>query len=277
MNQSSNNTRTLGKTSAYLISKLYEDNKPTFNISDAQKILQKDYNQTTDLLSELVKRRVINRFKDGKFLIIPQEIGNVDKYFGNWLIAASEVVNSPNYYIGFYSAMNHWGMLTQPLLKVYAATPKRQVIPRQLKGRLIFVYMKEKFIWGVKEEWITQTRKVRMSDPEKTILDGLLYPENCGGITEIAKGIWMVREKLDYNKLSEYVNKYNKNVIAKRLGYILGILEINSPVLISKLQEYVKDRYDLFDPAMPCGSKNKNSWRLIDNIGKQQILNIIKH
>jgi len=277
MFQSSNNIKTLGRTSAHLISKLYEDNKQTFNISDAQEILQKDYNQTTELLSELVKRKVISRLKDGKFLIIPQEIGNVDNYFGNWLVAASEVVNSPDYYVGFYSAMNHWGMVTQPLLRVFVATPKSQVVPRQLRDHLIFVYMKEKFIWGVKEEWTTQTRKVRMSDPEKTILDGLLYPENCGGITEIAKGIWIIREKLDYDKLGEYVKKYNKNVIAKRLGYILEILEINCPALILKLQKYIKDRYDLFDPAIPYGSKNKNSWRLMDNVDKEQILNIIKH
>jgi len=139
MFQSSNNIKTLGRTSAHLISKLYEDNKQTFNISDAQEILQKDYNQTTDLLSELVKRKVISRLKDGKFLIIPQEIGNVDNYFGNWLVAASEVVNSPDYYVGFYSAMNHWGMVTQPLLRVFVATPKRQVVPRQLRDHLIFV------------------------------------------------------------------------------------------------------------------------------------------
>jgi len=277
VNQSSNNIKTLGSTSAHLISKLYENDKPTFNISDAQKILKKEYNQITDLLSELVRRKVISRLKDGKFLIIPQEIGNVDNYFGNWLVAASEVVNSPDYYIGFYSAMNHWGMLTQPLLRVFVATPKRQVVPRQLKDFLTIVYMKENFIWGVKEEWTTQTRKVRIADPEKTILDGLLYPENCGGITEIAKGIWIIREKIDYDKLGEYVKKYNKNVIAKRLGYILEILQINRPALILKLQEYIMDRYDLFDSGMPHENKNKNSWRLIDNIGKGQILNIIKY
>lgn len=272
-----NQFRTLGKVSAYLISRLYEENKPVFTISDAQIILSKDYNQTTDLLSEMVKRKVISRLKHGKFLIVPQEVGNVERYFGNWFIAASEVVNSTDYYIGFYSAMNHWGMLTQPLIKVFVASPKRQVVPKPLKDSLIFIYMKQKFIWGIKEEWATQTRKVRISDLEKTILDGLLYPQHCGGITEIAKGIWITRDKIDYNKLGGYVDKYGKNVAAKRLGYILEILEINAHPLLFNLRQYVKDRYDLLDPTMPNAIKNKNTWRLIDNIGKNQILNIIKY
>jgi predicted transcriptional regulator of viral defense system len=270
-------TKTLGKVSAYLINRLYEENKPIFDISDARNILKKDYNETTDLLSELTKRKVISRLKHGKFLIIPQEVGNIDKYFGNWFVSASEVVNSPNYYIGFSSAMNHWGMLTQPILKVFVVTSKRQVVPIQLKDNLVFINVKEKFIWGVKEEWVTQTRKVRISDLEKTILDALLYPQHCGGITDIAKGIWITRNKINYNKLEEYVNKYGKNVIAKRLGYILEILEINNNLSMLNLKYYVKDRYDLFDPTMPKDIKNKNSWRLIDNVGKKQILNIIKY
>lgn len=272
-----NQIKTLGKVSAYLIGKLYEDNKLNFSIADARKILDKDHNETTDLLSELVKRKIISRLKSGKFLIIPQEVGNVHKYFGNWFVAAGEVVNSPKYYIGFYSAMNHWGMLTQPLLKVFVATPKRQIVPKQMKDILIFIYVKEKFIWGIKEDWVTQSQKVRISDLEKTILDALLYPQHCGGISEIAKGIWIAKDKIDYNKLGEYAGKFGKNVVGKRLGYILEILEINKLPLLSYLRQFVKDHYDLLDPTMPYENKNKNSWRLVDNIGRNQILNIIKY
>jgi predicted transcriptional regulator of viral defense system len=272
-----NQTRTLGRVSAYLISKLFEENKPIFNIPDVQKILDKKYNETTDLLSELVKRKVINRLKSGKFLIIPQEIGSIDKYIGNWFVAAKEIANSPEYYIGYYSAMHYWGMLTQPLFKIYIATPKRQIIPDNMKDLIILIFTKEKFIWGIKKEWATQSQKVRISDLEKTILDSLAYPQHCGGITEIAKGIWITKDKIDYDKLKEYVNRLGKNVVAKRLGYILEILGINQHSLISNLRQFVKDRYDLFDPLMPFANRGKNTWRLIDNIGKNQIINIIKY
>jgi len=119
------NKKTLGPVSAHLISMLFEENRTFFKISDAQRILGKRYNETTDLLSELVKRKVISRLKAGKFLIIPQHIGKGERYLGNWYVAGREIVNSDRYYIAFYSAMHYWGMLTQPLLKIFIAAPQK--------------------------------------------------------------------------------------------------------------------------------------------------------
>lgn len=270
------NKKTLGHVSSHLISMLYEENKAIFKISDTQRILGKGYNETTDLLSELVKRKVTTRLKAGKFLIIPQQLGRVEQYLGNWFVAGREVANSEKYYIAFYSAMHYWGMLTQPLLKIFVATPKRQVVPYEMRDKLVFVFVNEKSIWGIKDEWITSNEKVRISDREKTIVDALTHPEYCGGITEAAKGIWLVREKIDYSKLKDYIKKHNKNVVAKRLGYILEIFDIKKPELTGQLREFVKERYDKFDPNLSEKRIDKNKWRLIDNVGREQILNLIR-
>ena len=270
-------TKTLGKVSAGLISRLYDENKSTFTISDAKRILGKDYNKTTDFLSELVRRKIITRLKAGKFLIIPQQMGSVEHYIGNWYVAAREVVNSHNYYIAFYSAMHYWGMLTQPLVKIFVATPQRQIVPLEMKNKLVFVSVREKFIWGINEEWVTRTERVRISDLVKTIIDALAHPQYCGGITEIAKGIWLAKDKIDYDKLTKHVHKYNKNVVAKRLGYILEILKISSADIIEQLKKYVKNRYDLFDPTLTEKRVNKNNWRLVDNVGQKQIIDSVWH
>ena len=270
------NEKTLGKISAKLIRKLYDENRPIFEINHAQRIVGKNYNATTDLLRDLVKRKIIVRLKAGKFLIIPQEMGSGENYLGNWYIAGKEIINSKKYYIAFYSAMNHWGMLTQPLIKIFIATPKRQIIPQEMIGKMIFVTVKEKSIWGIKEEWINTKEKIRISNIEKTIIDCLTFPQHCGGITEIAKGIWIVKDKLDYKILLNYVNRNNKNVVAKRLGYLLELLNIGDSDIIFELKKFVKDRYDLFDPTLSTKRMNKNSWRLIDNVGQKQIKNIIR-
>lgn len=270
------NKKTLGPVSARLISILYEENKSIFSIKDAQEILGKSYNETTDLLSELVKRNIITRLKAGKFLIIPQQFGEGEKYLGNWYVASREIVNSAKYYIAFYSAMQYWGMLTQPLLKLYIATPKRQIVPKEMKDKVVFIFVTEKSIWGIKKEWVTPSEQVRISNREKTILDALAHPEYAGGITEIAKGIWLAKDKLEFNRLRDYIKKYKKNVIAKRLGYIIEILNIEQPLLTRELRKYVKDRYDKFDPNLPRRRIDKNKWRLIDNVGQKQILNLIR-
>ncbi|MBN1968737.1 MAG: hypothetical protein JW870_05175 [Candidatus Delongbacteria bacterium] len=270
------NEKTLGKVSAKLIRKLYDENRPIFEIAHAQQILGHSYNNTKDLLKDLVKRKIIVRLKAGKYLIIPQEMGSGKGYFGNWYIAAKEVINSPKYYIAFYSAMNYWGMLTQPLVKILVATPKRQVVPREMKDKMIFVAVKEKSIWGIKEEWVERKDRIRISDIEKTIIDCLTFPQHCGGITEIAKGIWIVKEKIDQKTLLSYVKRQDKNVIAKRLGYLLELLNVGDYNIIFELKKYIKDRYDLLDPTLSFKRINRNSWRLVDNVGQEQIKNMIK-
>jgi len=270
------NAKTLGKVSAKLISKLYDKNRPIFDIAQAQQILGYSYNNTKDLLKDLVKRKVIVRLKAGKYLIIPQEIGSGVGYVGNWYIAAKEVINSPQYYIAFYSAMNYWGMLTQPLVKIFVATPKRQVVPKEMKGKMIIITVKENSIWGIKEEWMERKEKIRISDIEKTIIDCLTFPQHCGGITEIAKGIWIMKEKIDQKKLLSYVTRKDKNVVAKRLGYLLELLDIGNSDIILELKKYIKDRYDLLDPTLSFKRINKNNWRLIDNVGQKQIKDTIR-
>lgn len=270
------NEKTLGKISAKLIRKLYDENKPIFEINHAQRILGKSYSAIVDLLSDLVKRKIIVRLKAGKYLIIPQEMGSGENYLGNWYLAGKEIVNSNKYYIAFYSAMSYWGMLTQPLIKIFIATAKRQIIPRGMIGKIIFITVKEKSIWGIKEEWINSKEKIRISNIEKTIIDCLTYPQYCGGITEIVKGIWIVKDKIDYKILLNYVNRHNKKVVAKRLGYLLELLNVADLNIVSELKKYVKDRYDLFDPTLSIKRMNKNNWRLIDNVGQKQIKNLIR-
>jgi len=76
--------------------------------------------------------------------------------------------------------------------------------------------------------------------------------------------------------LVNFVNRQNKNLVAKRLGYLLELLNIGGLNIILELKKYVKDRYDLFDPILSIQRMNKNSWRLIDNVGQKQIKNIIR-
>ena len=89
-------------------------------------------------------------------------------------------------------------MLTQLLIKIFVATPKRQVVPEPMKDKLVFIFVKEKFIWGVKEEWVTRTQKVRISDLEKTIIDALAHPQT-EFVNSFIKTKLIFTEKRAYN------------------------------------------------------------------------------
>ncbi|MBU2564559.1 hypothetical protein KKA23_03205 [Patescibacteria group bacterium] len=268
--------KTLGKTSAKLIEGLYDKNKVIFSINDVVNITGLNYFSAGRLISELKNRKIIASLKKGKHIIIPQELGNVNNYIGNWFIAAKNIVNSLNYYIAFYSAMDFWGMTIHPINKIFIATNKRQISPINAKDRFKFVFISKKFIFGVTEKWIDKKEKVRISDLEKTILDALFHPEYCGGITEIAKGIFLVKDKIDWKKILFYLKKYNKSIIVKRLGYISEILNIGDKKTLNDLKRIIGKQYDVFDPVLPKKNLAKNNWRLIDNVSPNQIRKIIK-
>ncbi len=269
--------KTLGKVSASLIASLYDDNKTIFTVDDVVR-RQKSSRQTAiKLIYDLIKRKIVSRLKKGKYILIPQELGSTEKYIGDWFIAAREIANSRRYYVGFYSAMKYWGMTTQPVLKMFIVSPKRQSIPKTMIGKISFVFVNKKHIWGAREEWVTKTDKVRISDLEKTILDAFAHPEYCGGITEIAKGMWIVKDKINFSRLKNYIHRYNKNVVAKRLGYTLELLNIEKNDIRLDLEKFVKNRYDLFDPTLSRKVINKNNWKLIDNVGKENILKIVSY
>ena len=56
-------------------------------------------------------------------------------------------------------------------------------------------------VFGVIDHWVTKTERVRVSDIERTVIDGLKQPEYCGGFSEVAKGYWMRRDAISSNRL----------------------------------------------------------------------------
>ncbi|MBA7621162.1 hypothetical protein ES703_28520 [subsurface metagenome] len=269
--------KTLGPVSANLISSLYDMGKRIFIIRDVENVTGLKSNAARDLISKLVKRNIIARIKHGKSIIIPQEIGESVNYIGNWYIIAREIVNSPNYYISHYSAMDIHNMVTHPIIKVFITTPKQEYKKQKTIGNTTFefIYMNMKNIWGVKNFWVTKTEQVRVSEIERTVIDCLYRPKYCGGILETAKGLWIQKEKIDFDKLFNYTIKFNKIVVIKRLGYILESLNLKDTNYLNQLRAKMNDKYYILDPLLTAKETFKNSWKCIANIGPEEIRNAV--
>ena len=267
--------KTLGPISAKIISLLYEHNKTIFTISDIIEFGALKRNNASKLMHDLIRRKIVSRLKYGKYIIIPQEIGRVNNYIGNWYVAGREIVDCKNYYISHYSAMDIHNMVTHPVLKVYITLSKDERPRKKTKiiGNVTFEFVStsEKNIWGIKEQWVTNTEKINVSEIEKTIIDCLYQPKYCGGILEIATGIWMQKENIDYDKLIAYTLKYDRNIAIKRLGYILESLHLQSDKYLGKLKARINKKYYVLDPLLDTNETYKNSWKLIANIGPQEI------
>ena len=98
----------------------------------------------------------------------------------------------------------------------------RRVRPQTVGGydfRFIHITAEQEF--GVTKHWIDKERFVMISDMERTIIDGLRHPAFAGGITEVAKGLWMRRDVLKVERLVDYARRLAIGAVVRRLGYLL--------------------------------------------------------
>ena len=101
-------------------------------------------------------------------------------------------------------------------------------------------------------------------------------PDYAGGITEITKALYKSREKLQPAKFQEYLAKFNTQVVYKRLGFIIGTLE-----LFPELQKFIAGKvssssYAPLDPSLDKHGNYNSKWGIIDNIDFKTVLDSIK-
>lgn len=261
MHDNNPSQKTLGPASADLIQKLLRSGRRIFTLSDAAEITHKSKHSTTRFISELVKRNIIARLNAGTYLIL--ETSHETSQLTNWPVIAKAITDSEKYYISYYAAMRIHGMTT------HATTTIKISINKRRRKKIInnihyeFIYCKPENFWGIESYWPTKDIKVNVSDLEKTIVEGLLRPEYCGGISEVATGIWLKQNDIDWIKLLGYLKKSSVKSAVKRLGYLLEHYEL-APNWISDLRQLIGDSNDyvLLDPKGPKQGKHLKRWHL---------------
>lgn len=265
------NTKTLGPESGELLLRLSGEGKTIFSTADAQAITNKSDQSTVMLLGRLVRKGWLVRLVPGKYLIVPLEAGLEGIPMANRYVIAPEILGTSPYYISHYSAMELHQMTTQPVNTVYV-TVRRQRENRTIAGvRYRFIYASKRSFWGWETIWATAEERVRVSNLEKTLLDGAVRPELCGGLGELAKGLWLRKDDLDHSHVTEYVQRLGHKAAAKRIGFLLETYGLGNPETIAVLQSLVNRGYDLLDPTLPDGGPYRARWRLRINIDPEEL------
>ncbi|MDE1764956.1 MAG: type IV toxin-antitoxin system AbiEi family antitoxin domain-containing protein [Thaumarchaeota archaeon] len=215
----------LGSKELKLLFTLEEERKGIFKTGDAHRILGSTDASVKNVLYRLRKKGRIEEIERGKYLLIPAKAGYEGKWAEMPFVIASKIVDP--YYIGFWSALNYWGMTEQVPSMTFVVTTKRKRNLENGSFRFKFITLsKNKFFDMVEEE--IGGEKFKVSSREKTIVDCLSYPKYCGGIDEVVKGMWEAQDEIDFTKIVEHSEKIRNNVVIRRLMYILNILEIDS-------------------------------------------------
>jgi len=121
---------------------------------------------------------------------------------------------SPGAYIAYHSALEYHGIANQVYYEVYAASVSR--FRTFEHDGLTYTHVQTSTDVGV----VDKPGGVRVTDLERTVLDGINDFSKVGGLEELLRSIALI-PLLDGNKLIEYLATYDKVFLFQKAGYVL--------------------------------------------------------
>jgi predicted transcriptional regulator of viral defense system len=263
--------KTVGYQTAHLTTILYEESRTTFKLDDVERITGLAPASARSLIRHAVERGIVSRLEPGLFVLIPPELGRATEFAGNPYLVARQLAPDGEYFISHSSAMELHGMVTQPQFVIFTSVTKR------LRNRTIhgaefrFVFVPREDVFGVTTHWISKQDSVKVSDMDRTVIDGLHLPAYCGGVAEVAKGLWMRRDDVNPARMIEYASRLGNGAVLRRLGYLLEFYKLAPPEGLERIRRSLSATYAVLDPMLPAEGPHISSWRLRLNISPDEL------
>jgi predicted transcriptional regulator of viral defense system len=179
--------------------------------------------------------------------------------------------------ISHWSALHHHGLTEQAPRKVFVLTTTETSVPRWRGttpkhardgypvGDTIyqFVQVKPDRFFGTEKAWIGEAR-VTITDPERTLLDGLSMPQYCGDFAEVLHAFEARGTDLDLQRIIKYARKLDA-ATAKRLGWVLEHQGVDSRKL-ERLAGLPIKGYRKLDPTGPRKGPCNSRWMIQENL-----------
>jgi predicted transcriptional regulator of viral defense system len=263
--------KTLGPKTALLFTELYEQNKTTFTLADVETITGLKGTSARTLIHKAAKRGLLTRLQPGLYTLVPFELGNTREYVGDPCLIAKSLMHGDDYFLSHRSAMELHRMVTQPQLTIMVSCVK-SMRPRTIHGyEYRFLVVRPKCFFGLTNHWIDKQQSVVVSDPERTIVDGLRHPQYVGGVTEVARAVFLRRKDLDVKRLVDYALRLNVGAVIRRLGFLLETCSLDTPESVSMLQSRLTPTYEPLDNSLPLEGPYQARWRVRVNVSPEEL------
>jgi predicted transcriptional regulator of viral defense system len=263
--------KTLGPRAAQLVVELNERRQQIFSLADVADITGLGPSAARNLVANAETRGIVTRLKPGLYNLVPFERGRDTSHVSNPYLIARTLVGDAPYFISHGSALELHRMVTQPQLAIIVSCTKR-LRPQHIHGyEFRFVEVKPEDVFGLTEIWITSEEQVMVSDPERTIIDGLDHPQYVGGVTEVAKGLWMKRDTLRVDRLIDYALRLGVGAVIRRLGYLLEYYDLADSAALEPLRARLTPTYQRLDPLFPNEGRMLARWRIRLNIEPDEL------
>jgi len=260
----------LSKKETYTLSKLSSSGKRFITIEDIENTVDCSHGNAKRIASDLSKKKWLERIERGKYLIVPLEAGEKGIYTEHEFLIASQLIDP--YYVGYWSALNFHDFTEQVPYTLFVATTNRK---RDLELHGVdykFVTLTKNKFFGF-EEYSFAGGKVKISSPEKTLLDSLDHLEYSGGLEEVSKAFAVAEGGISGEKLVEYAVKLDNGAVLKRLLYLLDLLDIElSTTLRKKIKDHFTTGFALLDPTKKDEGTLRRKWRVKVNVPEKKII-----
>jgi predicted transcriptional regulator of viral defense system len=179
--------------------------------------------------------------------------------------------------ISHWSALHHHGLTDQAPRKVFVLTTTETSVPRARgrraqhakNGLLVgetsfqFVQVKPERFFGTAKVWVGEAR-VTITDPERTLLDGLSLPHYCGDFAEVLHAFETRGSDLDLERIIEYALRLDAATV-KRLGWVLEHQGMDASRLEQLAALPIKG-YRKLDPTGPRKGPCHRKWMIQENL-----------
>jgi predicted transcriptional regulator of viral defense system len=179
--------------------------------------------------------------------------------------------------VSHWSALHHHGLTDQAPRKVFVLTTTESSVPRargakakQARdgfsvGGIVyrFIQVKPERFFGTEKVWIGEAR-VTITDPERTLLDGLSMPQYCGDFAEVLHAFEARASELNLERIIEYALELDA-ATAKRLGWVLEHQGVE-PTKLERLAALPIRGYRKLDPTGPRNGPCNRHWMIQENL-----------
>jgi predicted transcriptional regulator of viral defense system len=244
------------------LGKIIREAGEVFTVAAAARCLGIRSDDMAKTLARWAKQGWLTRIRRGLYAVVPMDASAEDRSVEDAWVLVPELYEPC--YIGGWSAAEYWDLTEQIFHDICVLTEGVPAGKRQVMQNITFILTKinPRFVFGTKVIW-KQSRKIRISDPHKTIIDMLYDLRLGGGIQHVVDCFeaYVGSDHQDLSRLGEYAERMENGAIFKRLGFLSERILGESHKLTLLCKKNLSQGKAYLDPALKTGPLITR-WRL---------------
>jgi predicted transcriptional regulator of viral defense system len=259
------NIRELNAQEAEFLSRQAAEGRTIFSTEEARDFWG-DAAYTAKMLSQLARKRWLQRLERSVYMIIPLEAGPERTWSENALVIVPHLVQPAA--VAYWSALHYWSLTEQVPQTVFVQCTRRKRDVEILGQRFHFVTIKPARFFGVLQRSI-DGKSISVTDREKTLLDTASRLDLSGGSRQLAAALRTGQAALDWDRFDHYLARWDEGAAVKRLGYLIEALELPLPdrgARLTKWQAAITHGVSLLDPSAAQAGPVVTRWHLRINV-----------